>query len=432
MKRFCFLWIAIFLTCAPLVRSQDLLFLDGIELTLTDSTALHVEGGVLMHNNGVFRNNGDLYVGTNGSGYVPLEANWTVNQFNNGGNLLEAEGRIHLVAEGITQEIQGQLLPVFTHLVTKGTVRLQRPVRIFRSVLLESGHIDLNRQRLLITRADPQAIQRVAGHILAETHFTRDGGYGEVIWAVDGALPDAPFTIPFGTREGVFIPLSFSLSQPGINDVRIGTFPTDPQNLPLPVNTGFGSEIRHMQDALGQEAGTRFIDRFWVIDSDENRFNRLQFSYAPGEVTGEIPGREAELRGQVWGQGSWNYMNLGQLVQPGQVLVEGAEIPSGIWSLSLEDPNAPVTSRKDPLDLRGLSIVPNPSPDRFEVQVQLARPGPVSLTVYDMQGRVILTRGAWGPAVRQGLNLDGHPQGVYLMQVNTPGGAAWRRLVKTP
>ena len=81
---------------------------------------------------------------------------------------------------------------------------------------------------------------------------------------------------------------------------------------------------------------------------------------------------------------------------------------------------------------------PNPSRDGARLALELDRPGPVDVAVFDARGRHVrtLVRGGLGagrhPLAWDGTNAAGAraPAGVYFLRATTPDGSARRRLVR--
>jgi hypothetical protein len=79
---------------------------------------------------------------------------------------------------------------------------------------------------------------------------------------------------------------------------------------------------------------------------------------------------------------------------------------------------------------QALSVFPNPTHGRLQVEVDLPKVGSVNLTLTDASGRAVLerTENAGGTTYRTELNLSKLAQGIYLLEINTEGMTARRRI----
>ncbi len=95
----------------------------------------------------------------------------------------------------------------------------------------------------------------------------------------------------------------------------------------------------------------------------------------------------------------------------------------------LEDTALPAVR---PRDLELVQAYPNPFNPLLNIQITLTQPGPLTLRVVDLQGREVarLAQGEW-PAGRHAFQWqgEGHPSGLYLLQVDAAQGRECRRVV---
>lgn len=82
--------------------------------------------------------------------------------------------------------------------------------------------------------------------------------------------------------------------------------------------------------------------------------------------------------------------------------------------------------------LQGIEVFPNPSTGVFEVRIDNAQRGPITLRITDAVGRVVstqtLSKGA--AALQQKLDLSGLSTGIYSLHLDMPNGSTAVRLVK--
>ncbi|KUG09507.1 reprolysin-like metallopeptidase [Solirubrum puertoriconensis] len=103
------------------------------------------------------------------------------------------------------------------------------------------------------------------------------------------------------------------------------------------------------------------------------------------------------------------------------------------WTLELCTVQDAITSSLSPKQLQGVSVYPNPSTGRFELNVDNSLRGTMQVRVTDAVGRTVLaeqlTKGAG--QLRHTLDLGKLSQGVYHLQVELPGGGtATQKLMK--
>ncbi|MBN1435332.1 T9SS type A sorting domain-containing protein [Candidatus Fermentibacterales bacterium] len=135
--------------------------------------------------------------------------------------------------------------------------------------------------------------------------------------------------------------------------------------------------------------------------------------------------------------GSWQQMSDGLPDAPilclschaGSYLFSGTNGASGYrWQLQTgieEQQSAPVSSL-------ALRVFPNPAFGEVTVLWQLPEPGHVTLSVYDLQGRLVETlQDGYSPAAERQAAWAGERAlpGVYLVRLETPGAVEASRLV---
>ncbi|QJX47511.1 T9SS type A sorting domain-containing protein [Hymenobacter taeanensis] len=91
-----------------------------------------------------------------------------------------------------------------------------------------------------------------------------------------------------------------------------------------------------------------------------------------------------------------------------------------------------ITAVRNASLLQGIEVYPNPSTGVFEVKIDNAQRGPVTLRVTDALGRTVsaqtLTKGA--ASLRQVLDLSNLSNGVYSLHLDLPNGSTVVRLLK--
>ena len=94
---------------------------------------------------------------------------------------------------------------------------------------------------------------------------------------------------------------------------------------------------------------------------------------------------------------------------------------------------APVAAATAPPRSGSLSVVPNPVHSSTTLRFDLAAPAPVTLTVFDVQGRRLATLLKRSPMASGEhvvpLVTSGWPAGCYLARLETNGVATTRKMV---
>jgi hypothetical protein len=81
------------------------------------------------------------------------------------------------------------------------------------------------------------------------------------------------------------------------------------------------------------------------------------------------------------------------------------------------------------------SAYPNPFSNKVNVSFKAEEEGPVNVSVYDMNGKLVST--AYDGIVQKGsvkqieIKTDRLPAGIYLFNLKTPSGVVQRKLVLT-
>lgn len=86
-------------------------------------------------------------------------------------------------------------------------------------------------------------------------------------------------------------------------------------------------------------------------------------------------------------------------------------------------------SRK--LELEGLNFFPNPNDGRFRLRFRLEEEGPLSINVYDMEGKDIYKRNfsRFGGIYSETIDLRGNEEGLYLLEIASGKNRLTRKIV---
>jgi len=414
------------------IYAQDLLFIQEGELSLLGETNLYVEGGIVIEGDGTLRSEGSVYVGTNGSGYQPTVANWTQNDL---GALLGNSGIIEFTGRGITHLIQGDAEIMFPALHIKSQALMQIPVKV-NQLLIEDAMLDLNSQSLFIDNPSSRSLLHRGqnGGIVSETHPDRDGAYGQVSWNLAGADPDSLYTIPLSTENGVFLPISFRLGSRGTDTIHVATYPTNPENKPYPSQVDFLRDVEHMRGPNGEDISSDFLDRFWLVNGEENELTYLSLAYDPeNDISGNVIGNEARLRVQEWTSAKWTFFDWGDEINDNSIAWRESNILPNIYSASLASEIA-VSSIPNltQANINRIEVFPNPGNGLFNLSTEYENPQSVKVTVFDLQGKLLFRSDRPPHAIKDQYSIDltSYPNGMYFMYVQLHGHRLSYRLIK--
>ena len=283
------------------------LYNGGADITIVPGTIFYVDGDITNNASGFIHNAGDLY----------LTGNW--NNDEPSGCLDPSSGNVILY--GNAQSINGTKPTTFNSLDCQGagdkTLNINTIVGGSTGALLLNANVfNLNSKTLSITNPSPSAITRSSGYIISETDPSI--AYGKIQWDLGNSSNN--YTFPFGTLAGIYIPLIYNITSPGIQNavgnVSVATYPTDvslsPNNRPLP------SGVSNLNDASGTESASFCADRYWDIlltDYSTNPVASITFSY--DDLDWDISGGslnnivEEQLKAWKWNGTEWQNPTIG-------------------------------------------------------------------------------------------------------------------------
>lgn len=275
-------------------------------LTFSGSGAKSLSGNIDVNGNISLEGSAQLAASSHG---ISLAGNWTVTSatasFTEGTGTVTLDGTadqtISTVAAG------GETFYNLTVNKSAGNVVQSSAtftdVDVANTLTLTSGAWRLNGNTLSVTRSATNAIARTNGYIVSET---TTAPYGEVRWSVGTST--GAFVFPFGTASANYIPFTFNVTTPGTGSgtVTLSTYPTSPENLPLP------TDVTDVNTGNGADNSTNVVDRFWYITLDNylaNPVTTVTFTATAAEV-----GLITALRAQRWNSltGKWDAPLAGQ------------------------------------------------------------------------------------------------------------------------
>ncbi len=414
------------------IHAQDLLFIQEGVLNVAGETSLHVEGGILIEGDGRLRNEGRVYLGSSGSGYRPQEADWTQNDL---GTLLGNSGIIEFAGEDITHRIQGDTEIIFPVLYITNNALMQTSIKV-KELLIRDAVLDLNSQRLMVDNPLSTSLLQLGqtGGIVSETHPDRNKDYGQVSWNLAGANADSLYTIPLSTQNAIPIPVSFRLGSRGTDTLNVATYPTNPDNTPYPSQVGFLQDVAHMRGPNGEDISSDFLDRFWLVNGEENEITYLSLAFDPeNEVSGNVSGHEARLRVQEWTSAKWTFFDWGDQITSNTIAWSDSRIFPNIYSASISANVLPVSNSHGlQAYIQQLDLYPNPSKGKVQVSVTYQHPQSVQLRLLDQQGKILLKQKRPPHAIRDRFEMDltSYPAGIYWLQLSSDDNVMVRRLIK--
>ncbi len=210
---------------------------------------------------------------------------------------------------------------------------------------LTNRHLLLNSNTLIINNPSASAFSRTSGLLLGETDPSV--GYSKVQWNVRSGVPGSLHSIPFGTTDFLYIPMSIDVTSAGtqVADsgyIAVATYPTNttavPNNRPLPIG------VPHLDNRYKIENDIKALDRFFVITTNgytSSPIVKLGFTYVDREWDGSTGGLndiiEKNLKPSRFDVGfaSWDYnINGTTSVSNNETVTENLKSYSGAWVLS--------------------------------------------------------------------------------------------------
>jgi hypothetical protein len=76
----------------------------------------------------------------------------------------------------------------------------------------------------------------------------------------------------------------------------------------------------------------------------------------------------------------------------------------------------------------GISVYPNPASGSFTIVPGTGNPGPVSITLFDLTGRIVLERKTGGISPER-IDVSLLPAGLYFLKLETKNGFTVIRLI---
>lgn len=416
--------------CVSLLSlAQPLMWVEGVELSIDTEGEVYIEGGINWETGGFLRNEGSLYVGSSGSGYLPSEVEWYQSDALIAGNRAGNGGHVLMIGEGTLQRIWGADSISFSRL-TLSSETVSEGILATEQLVLDQASLQLNAFKLHIHSPQSNGIQPLnGGGIKGDSYLTQEGAYTQVIWHLDSTVSEAEYVIPFLSKRGTEIPMEFSVQEASNDPLVAFTYPTDPSNSPYPTQLGTIGDVDHLFNALGRDFSSYFIDRFWYVHAGSNVLSGLSLSYDSTDVSEDLIGREQELKGQWWNGGKWTYFNLGSYQSDRSISWESPRTFSGIWSLSLDQL---AVSQSSALEVNSLAIYPNPSKGLCFVHLEFPQALASTFVLLNSTGQKVWER--IFPQARNevefSVDLSPFARGLYELQVLANGKRASRKIIR--
>ena len=307
------------------------------QLVTNISAAITISSGAQVTVKGDFVNAAGATISN--SGTVDLSGDW----INNSGNDVFGLSSGTVILNGASQAIAGSNTTVFNNLTLLGGGIKSLQINTITgggngtpAGILDIGTsvIDLQSKNLFISNPSPAAITFSTGIIVSEDADNSS----TVQWNIRTTTGN--HIIPFGTTGGIQLPLHINLAAGDIGTVTASTYPTAPDNTPLPVTP---TMVTHVRDLAGNDNSANTVDRFWQIDKTGlTGTASIRFTFAPSESPANGNLNIVAQR--------WDAPNLAwQAPLPGQsnpstnsVLVNNVTA-SGPWALALLSSPLPIT-----------------------------------------------------------------------------------------
>lgn len=242
---------------------------NNIGITLISGTQVTVKGDI-QNNPGTTINN---------SGTIDMTGNW----INNSGSDCFGLSQGTVILNGGNQNIDGANATLFNNLTMQGSGT--KTLMVNTTVGGNAGNgalnindkiLELNSKTITINNPSSAAVAFTNGMI----HSEQIDNSSKVQWNIGSTTGN--HIIPFGNYSGVQIPLNINLTGGDIGDVTASSYPTAPDNTPLPVTPTL---VTHVRDMFGNDNSANTVDRFWQIDkSGPTGEATITFTYAPSEA----------------------------------------------------------------------------------------------------------------------------------------------------
>jgi len=240
-------------------------------------------------------------------------------------------GQVFLLNGSANQTLSGTAATTFCNLKLSNSsgARLSRNISINKTLMLESGGLDLNNNTLNILDGQSTAIGRTSGYIISE----QTDNSSVVSWQISTS-PGAHI-IPLGTVTGTYIPFEITVSSGDIGTFSLSTYPTGLDNTPLPLTP---VSVTHLNDSNNTDNSLNVVDRFWNLNKSGAGGATITFNASAAEI-GTISG----LVAQKWNETTQGWENP----LPGQsATATSVTVPSvsnfGVWVLSATASPLPV------------------------------------------------------------------------------------------
>jgi len=240
-------------------------------------------------------------------------------------------GQVFLLNGSAIQTLSGTAATTFCNLKLSNSsgAQLSRNVSITKTLMLESGGFDLNKNTLTILNGQSTAIGRTSGYLISE----QTDNSSMVSWQINSS--PGVHIIPLGTATGTYIPFEITVSSGDIGTFSLSTYPTGLNNTPLPLTP---VSVTHLNDSNNIDNSLNVVDRFWYLNKSGAGGATITFNASAAEI-GTISG----LVAQKWNETTQGWENP----LPGQsATATSATVPSvsnfGVWVLSATASPLPV------------------------------------------------------------------------------------------
>ena len=235
------------------------------------SAQIYNRGEIIIEKNAKLSTNSKIEIYQSGkfnnSGKIILEGDW--NNQNESGAFVENKGEVHLTGQSQVIKEKPTEFGVLYFLNNTKT-KLEGNILVEDKMILKNGSLDLNGYSLSIVNGNSDAIQTNSGNIISENPNSK------VTWGIDSLLDE--YIIPFSTKDEELIPIILSVQEGTSTNISFNTYPTTPDNLPLPENVS--SLVLNDKDVSNST-----LDRYWYINTNGSTLN-VKISFASKDIDG--------------------------------------------------------------------------------------------------------------------------------------------------
>ena len=292
---------------------------------INDGASIYMSGGAKIYINGsggnyTNQNSGQITAGASDS--IILGGNW----MNNTSSPVFTSNGGTVVLAGAAQTLGGTNSTSFNNLVLNGTgtASLANDILVGGGYTSPSGTLNIASQALdlaghTLTISNPAsgssttgAVQYSTGYIISEQDSSDN--HSQITWQMGGTYNAGDHIFPFGTADGVQIPVNFSILTSSNTNITVSTRRTfdncTGSSVPGSCKQPWPAGVTNMNGANGTDvSASSIINRWWQIDASAPVSANLALTYQGAENGTNNP--TGSFSAEEWGGSNWYAANSG-------------------------------------------------------------------------------------------------------------------------